>query len=603
MAKAKNPIYGDFYNGIGISNRVQACFDDMTNCDVNTVAGSLLCQKALAQMDGGIVTEPCYQCIAPNGDTYFFSQTSGKIFKRTQAGVYSSVRTGVNGAYKGCEYYRGYIYYSMDAFLGRYSFGDVNMGNPTITIGNIAWSAITMTIASPCVVTLNSHGLSTGYPVSFTTSGALPTGLNVGTVYYVIYVNANTFQLATTLANAWAGTAITTTGSQSGTHTINRGLVYLANHGLYLGEPIYFTTTGGLPTGITASTTYYAIPFDSNYFNIASSYANAEAGIAIVTTGSQSGTQTLFRVSWNDNFQALIASYPHPCYQFDLILYVGNEQNVAQLDDAGVWSASGLDLPPEDHITALIDMGDDLLTLSNPGDYINKSAVTRWNTYSPSWTIRNKITEVNAYAFLPSDNYVYFVCVDGNIYSYDGTDIALFYNIRNATTTYGHQLTTNLQGKPLVANGGRIYSLYRKNSDMPFALVGEYTCSKGTGATIYSIRANGSNLQVSWGLNGSYGVDEISSNYATAQVVTPRFSRYNTAKVYYTNLNGGSIAIEHKYDKDTSWTAHTIIDDSEDTQCVQNVEQFIIQSGAQARITITPVAGQPSPELDKIEIL
>lgn len=79
----------------------------------------------------------------------------------------------------------------------------------------------TVTIAAPGVFTLNSHGMGTGQAVYLTTTGALPTGLTANTVvYYVIWVTVNTFRLATSLANALAGTAITTTGSQSGAHTV-----------------------------------------------------------------------------------------------------------------------------------------------------------------------------------------------------------------------------------------------------------------------------------------------------------------------------------------------------------------------------------------------
>lgn len=77
----------------------------------------------------------------------------------------------------------------------------------------------TVTIASPGVVTLTAHGLNTGEPVYLTTTGALPTGLSANTLYYVIRTGANTFTLATSSANAYSGTAINTTGSQSGTHT------------------------------------------------------------------------------------------------------------------------------------------------------------------------------------------------------------------------------------------------------------------------------------------------------------------------------------------------------------------------------------------------
>ncbi len=81
-------------------------------------------------------------------------------------------------------------------------------------------STFTVTIATPAVVTNTAHGLYTGESVYLTTSGALPTGLTANTLYYVIRVDANTFNLATTRANALAGTKINTTGSQSGTHTL-----------------------------------------------------------------------------------------------------------------------------------------------------------------------------------------------------------------------------------------------------------------------------------------------------------------------------------------------------------------------------------------------
>jgi hypothetical protein len=77
-----------------------------------------------------------------------------------------------------------------------------------------------MTIANPCIVTLAGHGLQTGSRLNFETTGALPTGLSVSTNYYAIKINDDTFNLATTHANALAGTKITTTGSQSGSHTI-----------------------------------------------------------------------------------------------------------------------------------------------------------------------------------------------------------------------------------------------------------------------------------------------------------------------------------------------------------------------------------------------
>jgi microcystin-dependent protein len=79
---------------------------------------------------------------------------------------------------------------------------------------------VTITIATPGVVTLASHGFQTGDMIYLTTTGALPTGLSQNTIYYVINVTSSTFRLATSAANAAAGTAINTSGTQSGTHTL-----------------------------------------------------------------------------------------------------------------------------------------------------------------------------------------------------------------------------------------------------------------------------------------------------------------------------------------------------------------------------------------------
>ena len=79
---------------------------------------------------------------------------------------------------------------------------------------------VTITIATPGVVTLASHGFQTGDMIYLTTTGALPTGLSQNTIYFVINVTTSTFRLATSAANAAAGTAINTSGTQSGTHTL-----------------------------------------------------------------------------------------------------------------------------------------------------------------------------------------------------------------------------------------------------------------------------------------------------------------------------------------------------------------------------------------------
>lgn len=78
-------------------------------------------------------------------------------------------------------------------------------------------ATVTLTVGSPCMVGLAGHGLLSGAPVSFATSGTLPTGIAAGTVYYVLTIaSTDLFALAATPG----GAAIATTGTSTGTHTM-----------------------------------------------------------------------------------------------------------------------------------------------------------------------------------------------------------------------------------------------------------------------------------------------------------------------------------------------------------------------------------------------
>lgn len=79
-------------------------------------------------------------------------------------------------------------------------------------------ATVTISIASPGVVTWAAHGLANGNRVRFSTTGALPTGLTAGTTYNVVGAAAGTFQVAATPG----GAAIATIGTQTGTHTGER---------------------------------------------------------------------------------------------------------------------------------------------------------------------------------------------------------------------------------------------------------------------------------------------------------------------------------------------------------------------------------------------
>lgn len=104
----------------GVANSVAS----MVGLDIHSEPGIIKVNQKLSKESGSIITEfvkkilPC-----SNGDAFFFSSQSGKVWKRTSAGVYSLDTTITPGA--GTAYIRdaiedqGYIYYFTQSRVGR----------------------------------------------------------------------------------------------------------------------------------------------------------------------------------------------------------------------------------------------------------------------------------------------------------------------------------------------------------------------------------------------------------------------------------------------------------------------------------------------------
>lgn len=157
---------------------------------------------------------------------------------------------------------------ALDTILTRRGAANLRLG--AADAGAVS-ATVTITIASPGVVTWSNHTLSTGTPVVFTTTGALPTGITAGTTYYVIFVDNSTFQIATSFANALAGTAVNTSGSQSGTHTGTRNAIVqrLSAQGVTgvtdrPGADLLITGSQGTGTGAGGSIIFQVAPAGSS---------------------------------------------------------------------------------------------------------------------------------------------------------------------------------------------------------------------------------------------------------------------------------------------------------------------------------------------------
>jgi len=141
------------------------------------------------------------------------------------------VNTGGAGSYVAGHPYSGHTYFAKDGPTpgAELEFREVP-GGLALNLGNVhvnadycsithTWDIDTVANGSD-TFTVTGHGLDTGERVRISTDGTLPSGVSAATDYYIIKVDADDFKLASSLANAQAGTAINITTDGTGTHTI-----------------------------------------------------------------------------------------------------------------------------------------------------------------------------------------------------------------------------------------------------------------------------------------------------------------------------------------------------------------------------------------------
>jgi len=136
--------------------------------------------------------------------------------------------------------------------------------------------------------------MSTGDGPFTLSAPSLPGGISSSTSYYVKKVDNDTVQLST--SSGGSATNITSHGAGLMASGVNASTdkITKANHGASTGQgPARLTTTGTFPGGLNGTTDYWYIKIDNNNIKLATSYANANNGIAIDITSNGSGSMKL----------------------------------------------------------------------------------------------------------------------------------------------------------------------------------------------------------------------------------------------------------------------------------------------------------------------
>ena len=213
-------------------------------------------------------------------------------------------------------------------------------------------TTVTMTIASPCVVTCNL-GLVNNTPIILSTTGWLPTGLLPGVTYYALYLSATTFNLAATAS----GTPIITTNTQSGVHSIS--------------------PRGVLVSSLAGADAY--VPLYQNAFTV----SDASRFCLVFGTNDYGGT-TLdpMLIRWSDQ-ESLIVWYPAATNQAGsvrlshgskIVTLLQSRQEIVVWTDQALYSLQYLG-PPFVWSTQLLA---DNVSIASPNAAVMASGVTYW---------------------------------------------------------------------------------------------------------------------------------------------------------------------------------------------------------------------------------
>jgi hypothetical protein len=180
---------------------------------------------------------------------------------------------------------------------------------------NVPGTTVTITIATPGVVSHAGHSFNANDQITFTTTGALPTGLTAGTTYFVRNPVAGvSYEVSATSG----GASINTTGAQSGVHTVYRafgitsslwkwktgnlpalsGTLLLTNSENYVPNPGH-TTNAGQPSIFFATTTNLYLGQAADLTNGAVTFPTLVSSNLLGTT-NQIVAPTAVNAGWDD---------------------------------------------------------------------------------------------------------------------------------------------------------------------------------------------------------------------------------------------------------------------------------------------------------------
>lgn len=562
MGKANPIVIGELNKGgiaesdyFGYANSVA----ESVGLNIHDEAGIIKVNQKLKKDSGDTITELC-KCIVDcsDGNTYFFSSESGKVWKRTSAGVYSSAYTvsATSGQSKilGAKEYGGFLYFFTQNYAHRI---DVSKTSDWSSNAEANWKPMCVDQAP-----IGGLGLTTDIAASiaeddedkqvfFPRDGSL-------SAIDVYIEDAGT--------GNWTVTVHNSSNTSQGTKTI-------ANGSLTEGQNNLFVFASALSLN----------PDEEYHVHITSTVADG----------------TVASISENDLSTAAMTLYAsgdtdiHHCVIQNLKLFISDRNFVHQINsdvNGHVFTAAALDIPKPQKISCLGTFSTSVVVGTKVSNNINKAYVYRWDTWSPSFLVADDVSEQGINAFINADNVLYISAgIKGNLYSYDGARLELLRSIKgdysstqrarinpNAVTMFkGYPMfgVSNEAGNPCSQG---VYSYVKKGYYNPPVLNLEYPLSQRgdeeydlvlSDFEIGAMEVVGTDLVVTWkytgGTSDTYGVDiidnsnKVSGAYFVTRLITMNRDMQKTFNEFissYRSLPAGSnIQMSYKDDYSASW--------------------------------------------------
>lgn len=163
--------------------------------------------NAGSAISSGIYTASNGRCFQVAGTTLYEITISGGVLSNTSRGTVTA-GTVTRFSDNGIEL----------IFVNGTDGWVLTFATNTLTKLVVKQYAVTISVATPAVITKTAHGLIAGTPFRLSSTGTLPTGFSDSTTYYVLAtgLTADAFQASLTAG----GAAINTSGAGSGTHTL-----------------------------------------------------------------------------------------------------------------------------------------------------------------------------------------------------------------------------------------------------------------------------------------------------------------------------------------------------------------------------------------------